>query len=76
MPFDFHEVCKNSKYENLSKLLDLVKDELVQYGYFLSDARGKPVLLQTGMFRTNCIDCLDRTNVVQVRQQIAEQCSN
>lgn len=23
------------------------------------------VSLQTGIFRTNCIDCLDRTNVVQ-----------
>ena len=25
-----------------------------------------PVLEQTGVFRVNCMDCLDRTNVVQV----------
>jgi len=24
-----------------------------------------PVSMQKGVFRTNCIDCLDRTNVVQ-----------
>lgn len=35
-----------------------------EFGYFLS--RGGTVLLrQNGVFRTNCIDCLDRTNVVQ-----------
>jgi len=28
------------------------------------------VVRQGGVFRTNCIDCLDRTNVVQVRLQL------
>lgn len=33
--------------------------------YFLVDPEGKMILQQDGTFRTNCIDCLDRTNVVQ-----------
>ncbi|KAH9642854.1 hypothetical protein HF086_011901, partial [Spodoptera exigua] len=37
---------------------------LAEFGYFLS--RGGTILLrQNGVFRTNCVDCLDRTNVVQ-----------
>jgi len=33
--------------------------------YFLVDADGKVMLTQEGMFRSNCMDCLDRTNVIQ-----------
>ncbi|KAK6983504.1 phosphatidylinositide phosphatase SAC1 [Biomphalaria glabrata] len=29
------------------------------------ELKGSVVKLQGGVFRTNCIDCLDRTNVVQ-----------
>ena len=31
----------------------------------MTDASGTVVSVQQGIFRTNCIDCLDRTNVVQ-----------
>lgn len=34
------------------------------------------MMRQTGVFRTNCIDCLDRTNVVQsmiARRSVAHQ---
>lgn len=76
--FDFHAECKNMKYENLSKLLDLVNHELDNYGYFYVEMpkdkeaaaaaeRERPAKKNTqkGIFRTNCMDCLDRTNVVQ-----------
>jgi hypothetical protein len=33
--------------------------------YFVVNQTGKIERQQTGVFRTNCIDCLDRTNVVQ-----------
>lgn len=33
--------------------------------YFLVDADGKVLLNQDGTFRSNCMDCLDRTNVIQ-----------
>ncbi|VVC91345.1 unnamed protein product [Leptidea sinapis] len=52
------------RYDRLSVLMDRVAHEQTEFGYFLS--RGGTVLLrQTGVFRTNCVDCLDRTNVVQ-----------
>ena len=63
--FDFHEVCKGNRYENLDKLLQKVQGELKKYSYFLKDGTGNVVMSQTGGIRTNCIDCLDRTNVVQ-----------
>ena len=33
--------------------------------YYMETAGGKTLTEQSGVFRTNCIDCLDRTNVVQ-----------
>ncbi|EDV25949.1 uncharacterized protein TRIADDRAFT_24656, partial [Trichoplax adhaerens] len=63
--FDFHHECKNMKYEKLSILLDRLESDRVRYGYFMVRNDGSVVSAQTGAFRTNCIDCLDRTNVVQ-----------
>lgn len=66
--FDFHAECKNMKYQNLSKLLDIVSKELEGYGYTHFTSKGNnltKVDSQKGVFRTNCMDCLDRTNVVQ-----------
>eukprot|EP01133_Synstelium_polycarpum_P007507 gene7507-8784_t len=63
--FDFHEKCRNNKYENLGELLDKVKPQLDSFGYLFKSTNDHPSLVQSGSFRTNCIDCLDRTNVVQ-----------
>ncbi|KPJ08916.1 Phosphatidylinositide phosphatase SAC1-A [Papilio machaon] len=63
-PFDFHAECRGMRYDRLTVLMDRIAHEQTEFGYFLS--RGGTVLLrQTGVFRTNCVDCLDRTNVVQ-----------
>lgn len=40
-------------------------NDLLQYSYFAVTKNGTLHGQQTGVFRTNCIDCLDRTNVVQ-----------
>ena len=67
------------KWENLSKLIDICKEELQNNGYFmatLNSGQNNRSLFnspqnvtvyqtQKGVFRTNCMDCLDRTNVVQ-----------
>lgn len=34
--FDFHGECKKMKWENLSKLVDIVEEELKDYKYFLA----------------------------------------
>ena len=77
--WDFHQECRKMKYENISKLCDLVKDDVEGMGYFcarvstsvsshsrrLGKVEWDISKRQSGTIRTNCIDCLDRTNVVQ-----------
>lgn len=64
--FDFHQAVKGSQFENLGILMNDIRDSSDSFGYFLYSTSEKSMLrLQTGAFRVNCIDCLDRTNVVQ-----------
>ena len=63
--FDFHNECKNLRWDRLSILLDRLASEQDELGFFLRSNDGSTSRLQDGVFRTNCIDCLDRTNVVQ-----------
>ena len=35
--FDFHGECKNMKWENLSRLVNIVKKELDEWGHFVVD---------------------------------------
>ena len=40
--------------------------DLVSHGWFEETVNGRQVIsLQKGVFRTNCLDSLDRTNVAQ-----------
>jgi len=64
-PFDFHHECRKMRWDRLDILLNRLNQYQEQYGYFLQNREGKNLARQTGVFRTNCIDCLDRTNVVQ-----------
>lgn len=65
--FDFHKECGATNYANLSKLWDKIKGDFASYGSWSTrgPAEPAPTTMQTGVFRTNCIDTLDRTNVVQ-----------
>ena len=70
--FDFHHECRAMHWENISKLVREVNTFLDSYSFYQStmDASGtwgQEVVSQrqNGVFRTNCMDCLDRTNVVQ-----------
>lgn len=79
--FDFHKECSKMRYGNLSKLVAQVADEFGAQGYFAGvlASSGAAVACerrQKGVFRTNCMDCLDRTNVVQglfARRVLEEQ---
>ncbi|GAM25441.1 hypothetical protein SAMD00019534_086160, partial [Acytostelium subglobosum LB1] len=62
--FDFNAECKHTHMDKLSQLLDKTKDSLTRDG-FLHVSEGKVIAMQKGIVRTNCIDNLDRTNVVQ-----------
>ncbi|KAI4810520.1 hypothetical protein KUCAC02_013460 [Chaenocephalus aceratus] len=63
--FDFHKECSRMRWHRLQILLDMVAEMQDELGYFLVDADGKVLLHQDGTFRSNCMDCLDRTNVIQ-----------
>ncbi|KAF9608789.1 hypothetical protein IFM89_011558 [Coptis chinensis] len=63
--FDFHRICGHIHFERLSILFNQMEDFLRKNGYFLLNAKGEKIEEQLGVGRTNCIDCLDRTNVTQ-----------
>ncbi|XP_052173172.1 phosphoinositide phosphatase SAC8 isoform X2 [Diospyros lotus] len=65
VPFDFHHHCGNSNIDNINILYDQISEDLEKQGYFLVDAVGNILSEQKGIIRSNCIDCLDRTNVTQ-----------
>ena len=78
--FDFHAETKGPNgYEAASLIRRLIDNSAEGFAYYLSeeiedqtdDWNEKPhrrtvvVLQQEGVFRTNCLDCLDRTNLIQ-----------
>lgn len=74
--YDFHAETKGPMgYEAASQIKHIVTDSAEAFGYFLIEGSPKDdgkqkesflvVLQQDGVFRTNCLDCLDRTNLVQ-----------
>jgi hypothetical protein len=64
--FDLHNECKGGNYENVSLLMQRIRRDFTQYGFFIMDSNDNRIMSkQRGVFRTNCLDCLDRTNLVQ-----------
>lgn len=70
--FDFHNETKGLKWHRAEMLMGRLNDGLAQGGYFRGvESPGAPGgqldtrSTQTSVVRTNCMDCLDRTNVVQ-----------
>lgn len=70
--FDFHNETKGLKWHRAELLMGRLNDGLTQGGYFRGvEHPGSPGgqldirSTQSSVVRTNCMDCLDRTNVVQ-----------
>ncbi|KAK9458096.1 SacI homology domain-containing protein [Dipodascopsis uninucleata] len=69
--FDFHHECRGMKWHRvqllIDKLIDLGADDMGWYESVTDPEKHIeiPRRTQTGVVRTNCMDCLDRTNVVQ-----------
>lgn len=75
--FDFHAETKGpSGYEAASMIKHLISARVDGFAYFLCEAAENRwaksaltavnvILQQQGIFRTNCLDCLDRTNLIQ-----------
>ncbi|KAG7343182.1 SacI homology domain containing protein [Nitzschia inconspicua] len=68
--YDFHAEVKEGRWDRLSMLLEEVQPSLDSHGYFYAEAprtgqEWSIKQVQNAVVRTNCMDCLDRTNVVQ-----------
>lgn len=61
--FDFHNECRGLRWDRVQVLIDQLRGDFMEAGYFMLD--GERSRVQSGVMRTNCMDCLDRTNVVQ-----------
>ncbi|XP_058828017.1 synaptojanin-1 [Topomyia yanbarensis] len=62
--FDYHQECRGGNTGALSKLKTKIDAMCADFGLF--HAIGENALReQKGTIRTNCLDCLDRTNCVQ-----------
>ena len=53
------------RWQHLSRIFDRRGEAISRHGWFHTDARGVVLRVQQGVVRTNCMDNLDRTNVVQ-----------
>ncbi|VDN53069.1 unnamed protein product [Dracunculus medinensis] len=63
--FDFHFHCRALRFYKVNDLILAIYDKLNSLGFCWMDKHGEMVYKQKGVVRTNCVDCLDRTNVVQ-----------
>lgn len=70
--FDFHSETKGMRFDRAYKLIERLAGALQEQAYFRGvdmpgghDGRLEARSLQTSVMRTNCMDCLDRTNVAQ-----------
>lgn len=78
--YDFHAETKTLGYEAARDIRRYIEHSADGFAYFLAEestdsaeslqeqqahSRMLVVLQQEGVFRTNCLDCLDRTNLIQ-----------
>ncbi|KHN79064.1 Phosphatidylinositide phosphatase SAC2 [Toxocara canis] len=63
--FDFHFHCRALRFHKVNDLISALGELLRQMAFCWVDKSGQMVREQRGIVRTNCVDCLDRTNVVQ-----------
>lgn len=69
--FDIHDVCKK---DDFGKLEDYINDKLIKiienFNFYCEESNFDKTIthsIQKGVFRINCLDCLDRTNIFQSR---------
>lgn len=67
--FDFHNMVRLYGHDGVIGQLrrqESVVDHIDKFGFTMADAATNEIITyQKGVFRTNCLDCLDRTNFVQ-----------
>ncbi|KAJ2596276.1 hypothetical protein EV177_007968, partial [Coemansia sp. RSA 1804] len=64
IPWDFHRETHGMRFENIKQLVAQLQHEISNVEYYWHSGT-QELTTQNGVFRINCMDCLDRTNVVQ-----------
>lgn len=62
--FDFHAECRGMRFGNVQRLVETLGGNIEKYGETVIRG-GQVQSQQRGIVRTNCMDCLDRTNVAE-----------
>ncbi|EPQ59096.1 DNase I-like protein [Gloeophyllum trabeum ATCC 11539] len=67
--FDFHNAVRIGGHDSVIRdlrRLEGINDNMERFGFTMCDSATDEIITeQKGVFRTNCLDCLDRTNFVQ-----------
>lgn len=64
--FDFHRAVAGSRgYAEARRVIDKIQESMEEFAFYSYNPQTGQTDDQTGVFRTNCMDCLDRTNLVQ-----------
>ncbi|KAF8238902.1 inositol polyphosphate phosphatase [Tricholoma matsutake] len=67
--YDFHDAVRIGGHDSVIRdisHLESIVDHVDRFGFSMCDAGSDDIVTdQKGIFRTNCLDCLDRTNFVQ-----------
>lgn len=64
--FDFHAEVANGGYASAARILPKLRNAAADIGFYSHDTTNpRNRTEQKGIFRTNCLDCLDRTNMIQ-----------
>ena len=64
--FDFHRFTKGDQFTQLKVMIGQLNAMIHNFGFFAMDLKaGKVLEQQKGVFRVNCLDSIDRTNVAQ-----------
>lgn len=63
--FDFHHEVAYGGYSSASRVIKRMQDAFMDIEFYSLDIPSGGRTEQKGIFRTNCLDCLDRTNMIQ-----------
>ncbi len=63
--FDFHQACHGEQFQHSNSLIYKLRKVANEFGFYMEDSNERVLMKQqSGVIRTNCLDCLDRTNYV------------
>ena len=68
--FDFHQRLGGNNFGDIDEFLGMLEPELMnpdRQRFFIHSRDSNKTYMQAGVFRTNCLDCLDRTNFTQAK---------